>query len=180
MSAGDRDLILSRLPDPPAEAAPPPGTLLATESVASWSRFEMELLKLGGRIVDLDESRAALRTGAVIDDDVAAVLGVGADDDVVWDADVGATTALCGVAETGSVLLEAGPGRNRMASLAPPLHIVFLRRSALVATLEDAFKAMTRRTAVLITGPSRTADIEGVLVRGVHGPRNLWVCPLDS
>jgi L-lactate dehydrogenase complex protein LldG len=95
-------------------------------------------------------------------------------------AAVGVTGADAGLAETGSIVLASGPGRGRLASLLPPLHVALLRRTELVASL---FELVTRRpelvTAganfVCITGPSRTADIEHTLSRGVHGPKEVHV-----
>ena len=93
----------------------------------------------------------------------------------VWDAEVGVTLADFGIAETGSLVLSAGPGRHRLASLAPPLHVAVLSRKNILSNLEAAFSCLGARTSVVITGPSRTADIEGVLVRGIHGPGRVWV-----
>lgn len=91
----------------------------------------------------------------------------------VWQADMGITLADFAIAETGSIVLSAGNNRARLASLTPPTHIVLVKE--IVATLEEAFARITDRTSVIITGTSRTADIEGVLVRGVHGPKELIV-----
>ena len=85
----------------------------------------------------------------------------------------------CGtvVAEGGVCIVDSSSEAGRLPSLLPPHHIVVARRSAVVPRLEDALKNMEAGTAggqgsstVLISGPSRTADIEKKLVLGVHGP----------
>jgi L-lactate dehydrogenase complex protein LldG len=92
----------------------------------------------------------------------------------------GVTGALAGLADTGSLVLAAGQGRSRMASLLPPVHVALLDRSRIYATL-PAFLAAhpgvagTTSNLVLVTGPSRTADIELTLTHGVHGPRQVHV-----
>ena len=91
---------------------------------------------------------------------------------------VGVTGALAGLADTGSLVLTAAAGRSRMASLLPPVHIAVLARSRIYATL-PAFLAAhpgvagTTSNLVLVTGPSRTADIEMTITLGVHGPREV-------
>ncbi len=95
-------------------------------------------------------------------------------------AQAGLTTALLGIAETGSVLLADGPEHPLTASLLPPAHGVLLPASALVPTLAAALQHPAWQqapAAVLITGPSRTADIEMTLTVGVHGPGvlQLWL-----
>lgn len=97
----------------------------------------------------------------------------------IWPAKVGITTADLAVAESGALLLSAQPGRRRMASLSPEIHVALIPKDRIVATLEEALATLSDRTSVLITGTSRTADIESVLVRGVHGPREVWVVVLD-
>ncbi len=93
---------------------------------------------------------------------------------------VGLTGAFAGLADTGSLVLISGSGRSRVASLLPPIHIAILRQSRVFATL-PAFLAANRgaidlgSNAVLVTGPSRTADIEMSLTHGVHGPREVHV-----
>ncbi|MCC7010653.1 MAG: lactate utilization protein [Acidobacteria bacterium] len=95
-------------------------------------------------------------------------------------ASVGLTGADAGLAETGSIVVASGPGRGRLASLLPRVHIAILRRRDIVASLPAV---MTSRpdlvtsgaNFVCITGPSRTADIEHVLARGVHGPGDIHV-----
>lgn len=85
------------------------------------------------------------------------------------------------VAETGSVLVSSACG-GRGASVVAPAHIVLARLEQLVPSLEAAFAQVRERGTVaknsylcLITGSSRTADIEKILVLGAHGPRRLIV-----
>jgi len=79
------------------------------------------------------------------------------------------------VAETGTLLLGSGPGRGRVVSLLPPVHIALIRPSQLLPSLAEAFRRAGQAldlpsSLVLITGPSRSADIENDLSIGVHGP----------
>lgn len=97
----------------------------------------------------------------------------------VWLAEVGFSCADVLVAETGSILIRAEKMRSRLHSLVPPIHVVFARRNQVVAQLESAFDQLGSGNAALITGPSRTADIEGVLVHGAHGPKELWLVWID-
>ena len=96
------------------------------------------------------------------------------------DVDVGVVRAAFGVAETGSVWLsEREFVVNALGFLSQHL-VVLLERRAIVANLHDAYQQrgfFDARYAVLMTGPSATADIEGVLVRGAQGIRTLTVIP---
>jgi L-lactate dehydrogenase complex protein LldG len=99
-------------------------------------------------------------------------------------ASVGLTGADAALAQTGSLVLASGPGRGRLASLLPPVHVALIRRSALIGSLPELFASrpeLVTRGAnfVAITGPSRTADIEHVLARGVHGPRDVHAIFVD-
>jgi L-lactate dehydrogenase complex protein LldG len=90
----------------------------------------------------------------------------------------GLTSALAGIAETGSLILPAGAGRPQTASLLPEIHIAILRARDIFASLPEALRLPQVREAsavVLISGPSRTADIEMTLTIGVHGPGELHV-----
>lgn len=95
-------------------------------------------------------------------------------------ATVGITGAEAALSETGSVVLVSGPGRGRLASLLPPVHVALVERARLVRSLPDLLLsrpelATAGSNLVCITGPSRTADIEHTLSRGVHGPREVHV-----
>jgi L-lactate dehydrogenase complex protein LldG len=98
----------------------------------------------------------------------------------VSECDMGITGAAWGCADTGSLVLAHGPGRPRLTSLLAPRHLAVLRVGRLAASLSDAMaQDETLMTAasnvVVVTGPSRTADIEMTLTRGVHGPKEVEV-----
>ena len=173
----DREAILADLPAAGRKAripvqAPPLPTLT---SDALWSIFAGHFQELGGRMATLDELDVILQRPYVLDHDAAARLGRAPGGFSVWEAEVGVTTAELAVAETGSLILTTGPGKPRMVSLSPVMHVALVPRERIVATLAEAFGRLGDRTTVMITGPSRTADIEGVLVRGVHGPGEVVV-----
>lgn len=98
-------------------------------------------------------------------------------------AGVGITGVDFALAESGSLVLTSATEGSQLASLAPPVHIALYRRRQLVAYLESVLEAVSPgrnpgdleggRSVVFVTGPSRTADIEQILVRGVHGPREV-------
>lgn len=94
--------------------------------------------------------------------------------------DAGLTSTLGGIAETGSLWLWPTPDEPRLLSLVPPLHIAVLDAEALEDTLFDVIERHgwaggMPTNALLISGPSKTADIEQTLAYGVHGPRELVV-----
>lgn len=95
---------------------------------------------------------------------------------------VGLTGTVAGIAETGTLLVTSGEGRSLSASLLPEVHIAILNEDDLYEHLGDVITLPEVRqasTAVLITGPSRTADIEMTLTIGVHGPGVLHVICLQ-
>jgi L-lactate dehydrogenase complex protein LldG len=92
----------------------------------------------------------------------------------------GLTGALGALADTGSLALVSGPGRPRLASLLPPVHVALLAASALYPTMAAFFAAQPAAVRaganlVFVSGPSRTADIELTLTLGVHGPKTVQV-----
>ena len=94
--------------------------------------------------------------------------------------DLGVTGADAGFAETGTVVLSHGPGRPRMTSLVPDVHVALLETSLIEESLalwaNRHPEAVGRTTnLVMVTGPSRTGDIELHLNLGVHGPRHVHV-----
>jgi L-lactate dehydrogenase complex protein LldG len=99
-------------------------------------------------------------------------------------ATIGLTGADALLAETGSVVVVSGPGRGRLASLLPPVHVALVTRALLTDSLPSLLARrpdLVTRGAnfVCITGPSRTADIEHTLSRGVHGPGEVHVVFVD-
>jgi L-lactate dehydrogenase complex protein LldF len=96
---------------------------------------------------------------------------------------VGVTKATCGLADTGSVLIVDGEGNPLQASLLPEIHVAVLCTSDILPSLSEALKLPTVRTstsAVVITGPSRTGDIEMSHTIGVHGPGEVHVFLVHS
>jgi L-lactate dehydrogenase complex protein LldG len=114
----------------------------------------------------------------------AGIARIEGDNAVVERAGAGITGCDTAIAATGTLVLRSGRGRSRMASLMPPVHIALVRESQLIATLEDWMAAQyasdlrdirDASNITLITGCSRTADIEMSPVFGVHGPLEFHV-----
>jgi len=94
--------------------------------------------------------------------------------DESYDFDASVTDAWRAVAETGSLVLRASPGHGRAMSLVPVVHVAIVEPRNFVADLLDLFELIAREgvgsATTLISGPSKTADIEMNVVTGVHGP----------
>jgi L-lactate dehydrogenase complex protein LldG len=101
------------------------------------------------------------------------------------EADVGITSADYALAETGTFVLLSSPQEARLISLLPPVHIAVFPRSRMLANLDELLAILPNpaeqtSSMVLITGPSRTADIEQILVRGVHGPGEIYAVIVEE
>ncbi|MGQ9850339.1 MAG: LutC/YkgG family protein [Aggregatilineaceae bacterium] len=91
-------------------------------------------------------------------------------------ADAGITGTVAALAETGSVVVNSGPGRSRLVSLLPPVHIALVPASCLVSDLLTWAAARSGEwpaNVTVISGPSKTADIEQTLAIGMHGPKRV-------
>jgi L-lactate dehydrogenase complex protein LldG len=102
-------------------------------------------------------------------------------------ASVGITSCDALIAQTGSILLTARSAGGRALSVLPPHHVVIARHSQLVPDLPEAFELLRAACGenypsfiTFVTGPSRTGDIERILVLGAHGPRILTVIILRN
>jgi L-lactate dehydrogenase complex protein LldG len=98
--------------------------------------------------------------------------------------DVGITSTRGGIAETGSLILWPSADEPRLMSLVPPIHVAVLYASELYSTFHQAMLAQRWHermptNALLISGPSKTADIEQTLAYGVHGPKELIVLVIE-
>ncbi len=104
---------------------------------------------------------------------------------------IGLTGVDAAIASTGSVLMAAGPGRSRVASLLPTHHLMIVAASHVYPTLEDWFQELRRGglhaqrlrqpgQIIFVSGPSKSADIELNLTLGVHGPRTTHAIIYDD
>ncbi|TAN56846.1 MAG: lactate utilization protein [Magnetospirillum sp.] len=99
---------------------------------------------------------------------------------LVHEVQAAVTTARGGIAQTGSLVLWPTPDEPRLMSLLPPIHVVLVDKTRIADSLADtmadeAWAAGMPTNAVLVSGPSKTADIEQTLAYGVHGPKELIV-----
>lgn len=137
------------------------------KSVLSWADEQLPYAGLQELLASLDVSVAPPNDGNVR---------------------VGITGVSAALAATGSLVLESGAGRPRSASLLPDRHIALMTADQLLNDLETWQAAQAARgypafkqasNTVIVTGPSKTADIGHQLVKGAHGPRELHIIVLD-
>jgi L-lactate dehydrogenase complex protein LldG len=180
-----------------AQRAPVPGqpvddlVELFTERVADYrasvrrcsagdgSAAIADLIPAGARLVVPDGFPVGLlpdEAAVVIDDQTSPLTPA-----VLDDVDVVITTCVVGIATTGTVILDHGPGQGRRAlSLVPDVHICVIRADQIVADVPDAIARLDpARAQTWISGPSATSDIELSRVEGVHGPRTLHVVVVE-
>jgi L-lactate dehydrogenase complex protein LldG len=99
---------------------------------------------------------------------------------LVNEVDAGITGTMGGIADTGSLIVWPSATEPRLMSLLPPIHVAVLDASRIFDSLTQAMEALGWNksppgNSLLISGPSKTADIEGILCFGVHGPKQLIV-----
>lgn len=178
--------------DTPTPATHPSSTMTAQRDINHMvDRFIEELTKVGGQIIRISENALTetaiefLRSRTidhihlepnVLEEDKLQKAGITISHERDADISVGVTKALCGAADTGSILEADGEGGKLFASLLPEIHLAILHESDIYPSLENAIH-LTRGTksAVFITGPSRTGDIEMSHTIGVHGPGEVMV-----
>lgn len=169
------------------------------EVISQVTKFSDEVQALGGQVVgvkskDLHAQLARLLSERSITkiqvDEIGALhmatlqeAGISIIQEPDASIRLGVTGALAGIADTGTILVTSGKNLPLTASLLPETHIAILKASALLPSLPEALRLPEVRqasAAVLITGPSRTADIEMTLTIGVHGPKELIVMLVDD
>jgi L-lactate dehydrogenase complex protein LldG len=200
-----RDEILSRVRSAlgrqtgdPVPAPPPSALAFVTSSPAERvETFRQALEALAGKVAvartpaeagDYVRAAVAGRTFTASKAPILAQCGVHGSDfsrETCAQVDVGITSADYALAETGSLVVLTESHESRLLSLLPPCHIAVVARSRIVENLEELLTLLPEPTVassamVIITGPSRTADIEMLLVRGVHGPGEIHVVILED
>jgi L-lactate dehydrogenase complex protein LldG len=148
-----------------------------------------EAAKTMVQLRDLHQWKAAAAHHHPLLDQVVPALGLetyyteaGPDSKSLEMSSVGITACDALIGQTGSILLTSRSGGGRALSVLPPHHLVIARADQLVPDLPAAFELLSARYGesypsfmTFITGPSRTGDIERILVLGAHGPKNLAV-----
>jgi L-lactate dehydrogenase complex protein LldG len=151
----------------------------------SEARFREEFVALKGQLIESTETLGTFLKGfAKIATDGSELVGktVGEANAAVHECDLGVTGCDCLVAQTGSIIVSTLSAGGRALSVLPPTHLVIARRQQIVPDLASAMALLRKRydkrwpsALSVITGPSRTADIEKILVMGAHGPKRLAV-----
>jgi len=140
--------------------------------------------ELTGKIIDFLQVRSIDRIHLepnILDESALSRAGINLSREADPAIRVGVTKAICGVADTGSILEADGDGSKLQASLLPEIHLAVLKRSDIYPSLSNAIhRVRGTKSAVFITGPSRTADIEMTLSIGVHGPGEVQVFLVDD
>lgn len=161
--------------------APPEVRLAPSGDFDRVSRFTQALTALGGTVIQAADAEEAQRTLARLLDGKTFVSSKDPfSSEACASAEIGVTTAECALADTGTIVFLSESGQARLLSLLPPRHIAILERDRILSSLDELLSVIPRpalksSAMVLITGPSRTADIEMRLVRGVHGPGEITV-----
>jgi L-lactate dehydrogenase complex protein LldG len=160
--AADAQMLVGQVGDIAARAE-------AGKAVA-WHSPLLEQSRVAARLAEMNIQLVTDSAGA----DKAAFIREAAE------AGVGITAVDYALADSGTLCLLAGKGQPRTASLLPPVHVAILRPEQILRGLDDLFALLPAgdhlsSAVTLITGPSRTADIELTLVVGVHGPQQLHV-----
>jgi L-lactate dehydrogenase complex protein LldG len=201
-----RDEILARVQsalgrnagDAVSDPPPPPALAFVTTSPDERvAMFKRALEALAGKVTvartpqeagDLVSAAVAGRTFLASKAPILSACGLAGSDfsrAAYAQTEVGITSADYALAETGSLVVLTESGESRLLSLLPPCHIAVIARSRIVENLEELLSLVPEPTEkssgmVVITGPSRTADIEMLLVRGVHGPGEIHVVILED
>lgn len=148
------------------------------------AQFADKLVSASGKFFDQIEALTAflLKEGSTFgycDPDLAAHLeGIEGitfetefDEAKINDYTFGLTRASAAIAESGTLMLKDSVTSARLGALAPWIHIAFLKEADIVGTIGEAIMRFGDDPSIIFaTGPSKTADVEGILIEGVHGP----------
>jgi L-lactate dehydrogenase complex protein LldG len=182
-----RDNILDRvraaLRVPAHQPLPPTSAPIFPPVTSPEARFREEFAALKGELIENGEQLVTFLKGfAKIATDGSNLVSkaIGEANVSVRECDLGVTSCDCLVAQTGSIIVSTLSAGGRALSVLPPTHLVIARHEQIVPDLATAMALLRKRydkhwpsALSVITGPSRTADIEKILVMGAHGPKRL-------
>ncbi|HMN85730.1 MAG TPA: lactate utilization protein [Bauldia sp.] len=194
-----RSIVIARLEGAPRSVVPARGQLPDAERIALFTRMAEKVSATVVRVADRDavpaavadhlrahNLPAALRTG---DDPLLADLPWATTSIVVTKGPsdgtdtVGLSHAVGGIAETGTLVLVSGPDNPTTVNFLPEAHVVVIEAKDIAGDMETVFDAIRSRygkgqmprTVNMVTGPSRSGDIEQTILLGAHGPRSLHI-----
>ncbi len=202
---GRADAVASRLATHPQGVVPARGRLAQPERLALFERQAVKANATVARIAGYDDLPDAV-AGYLREKNLASTVRMGGDPRLArapWDRqatleiargasdgtdDAGVSHALGAVAETGTLALASGPDNPTTVNFLPEHHIVVVAADDVCGDLEAVWQKLraTRgdgsmpRTVNLVTGPSRSGDIEQVLLLGAHGPRALHIVVVEN
>ena len=196
---GRRAIVIARLEGTPRGIIPERGQLPQDERVALFTTMAEKVSATVGRIAALEDVPRAVAE-FLRKHNLPASLRIGADPllaDLAWDGTqiavshgpsdggdpVGLSHAVAGIAESGTLVLTSGPDNPTTLNFLPETHIVVIRAADIAGDYETVWdevretygKGHMPRTVNMVTGPSRSADIEQTLLLGAHGPRRLHI-----
>jgi len=157
------------------------------EGTDPWEIFRRNFQAVNGRpMVSVDELAEFLKSSkqlhgycdpALMDAVGSKLAAAGLTVETTYDREryddyqFGITRASGAIAESGTVIIDDDRTSHRLAALSPWVHVAVLERSEIHRTISDAIEALGDSPNIIwCTGPSKTADVEGILIEGVHGP----------
>lgn len=195
-----RAAVASRLRDAPTGVIPERGNLPAPEQLELFCAMAAQFGASVARVEDYQEVAAEV-SAYLRAHNLPAEIRIGADPrlkDAGWDSEknlelrhgasdggdlAGVSHAMAGIAETGTLALFSGPDNPTTINFLPEHHIVVLKAEDIKGDMEGVWtmvrqtkgKGMMPRALNLVTGPSRSGDIEQTIILGAHGPRALHI-----
>jgi len=175
---------LGRSPGDPTPEPPAPRLVQSLAAADPVVAFSEAFTALAGKIImaaspaDAKSQLQAMLAGKRVVASRAPILGGFGEEysrEACANADIGLTSADFALADTGTLVFLSESHESRLISLLPPRHIAVIERHKILSGLDELLSRVPNPSVqssamVLVTGPSRTADIEMRLVRGVHGP----------
>ena len=144
--------------------------IMADRGVDEYVAWDQEHLPVDGLVDELsDRGYRRIETVLPSDPDHRVTHQMG-----YFEVQVGISAAVAALAESGSVVVTSGPGRSRLASVIPETHVVLVPTRLMFRSLSHWAAQVDSpdllANIMVVTGPSRTGDIELTLTKGVHGP----------